>query len=323
VSALTDVVDVTAGHNYCLVLKSDGTVWGWGLNYHYGSLGDGTFNIYPFGTIVQAKGLTDVVAIDAGMRHSLALKSDGSVWAWGLDSSTQLGDGSTSNSNTPARVIGLRDVVAISGGEHHTLALKTDGTVWACGQNSDGQLGNGTFSFSQFTRSFAHQVSNLTDVVAIAAGSAHSLALKADGTVWAWGDNSKGQLGNETNDNSNIPVQVSGLTNVSAIAAGGLQSLALVENEPAPATTEPASVLTTTPVSSPSSPAPTSTVTTSPALTTAHSSISTPASSTPVAGSPGEEQNNGWWVWLVSGVAVASVVAILIIRFRTRISKFF
>ena len=157
---MTDVVSVAAGYNYSLVLKSDGTVWGWGLNYTYGVLGDGTFKVYPLGTIVQAKGLTDVVAIDAGMRHSLALKSDGSVWAWGLDRETQLGDASTDNLNIPARVIGLDNIVAIAGGLTHTLALKSDGTVWACGRNLEGELGKGTFSS---TLSFVNQVSNLTD----------------------------------------------------------------------------------------------------------------------------------------------------------------
>ena len=234
---MTDVVEAAAGFNYSLALKSDGTVWAWGLNAVYGVLGDGTFKTYPVGTIVQAKGLTDVVAIDAGMRHSLALKSDGSVWAWGLDRETQLGDASTDNLNTPTKVIGLDDMVAIAGGMNHTLALKSDGTVWACGRNLEGELGKGNFDS---TISFVNQVSNLTDVVAIAAGSIHNLALKADGTVWTWGANSYGQLGNGNNDNMASPVQVSGLTNVVSIASGGHQSLVLVQSTSSltPATSE-------------------------------------------------------------------------------------
>ena len=219
------MVGVATGFNYSLALKSNGTVWGWGLNYTYGVLGDGTFKVYPVGTIVQAKGLTEVVAIDAGMRHSLALKSDGSVWAWGLDRETQLGDASTDNLNTPTKVIGLDDIVAIAGGMNHTLALKSDGTVWACGRNLEGELGKGNFDS---TISFVNQVSNLTNVVAIAAGGTHNLALKADGTVWAWGANSYGQLGNGSNEDSSIPAKVIGLADVVSIASGGHQSLALV-----------------------------------------------------------------------------------------------
>jgi alpha-tubulin suppressor-like RCC1 family protein len=296
VSNLTDVVGVAAGYNYSLVLRSDGTVWGCGLNSTYGVLGDGPYKVYPRGTIVQASGLTDVVAIDAGMRHSLALKSDGTVWVCGTNEGGQLGDASTDNLNIPTRVIGLDNVVAIAGGLIHTLALKSDGTVWACGYNDKGQLGNGTFDI---TFSYVHQVSNLTNIVAIAAGSTHNLALKADGTVWAWGANSSGQLGNGTNDNSNIPVQVSGLTHVYAIAAGGNQSLAVVQSTP---TVTPTPALTPTSTS-------TSTLTVTPksmlTSTTTTTSTSTQESLS------GSVSINSWWVWLILGLVVVAVVGIV------------
>ena len=124
-----------------------------------------------------------MVAIAGGDSHSLALKSDGTVWAWGYNGCGQLGDGSTTNRLTPVQVSGLTGVVAIAGGGSHSLALKSDGTVWAWGCNDYGQLGDGTTT----NRLTPVQVSGLTGVVAIAGGGAHSLALKSDGTVWAWG----------------------------------------------------------------------------------------------------------------------------------------
>src|SRR6266446_1181073 len=115
-------------------------------------------------------------------------RGQGTVWAWGLNGSGQLGNGTFTNSNTPAQVSGLSGVTAIAGGAEHSLALKSDGTVWAWGYNALGQLGNGTFTGSNTPV----QVSGLSGVTALAVGFSHSLALKSDGTVWAWGFNNEG-----------------------------------------------------------------------------------------------------------------------------------
>ncbi|MZG88400.1 RCC1 repeat-containing protein, partial [Staphylococcus aureus] len=85
-----------------------------------------------------------VIAIAGGVYHTIALKSDGTVWAWGYNGYGQLGDGSTTNRSTPVQVSGLTDVIAIAGGYYHTIALKSDGTVWAWGHNEGGQLGDGS-----------------------------------------------------------------------------------------------------------------------------------------------------------------------------------
>jgi hypothetical protein len=152
------------------------------------------------------------------------LKNDGTVWAWGYNPDGQLGNRTYSDSNVPVQVLGLTGVTAIAGGGYHSLALKSDGTVWAWGRNDYGQLGNGTNSDSNVPV----QVANLTRVTAIAGGYGYrSLALKSDGTVWAWGYNYYGERGNGTTAASNVPVQVSGLTGVTAIAEGDLHSLAL------------------------------------------------------------------------------------------------
>ncbi|NMC00696.1 MAG: hypothetical protein GYA35_10490, partial [Thermoanaerobaculaceae bacterium] len=162
-------------------------------------------------------------AITGGYYHSLALKSDGTVWAWGHNNYGQLGDGTTTDRLTPVQVQNLTNIVAIAGGSSHSLALKSDGTVWAWGYNNYGQLGDGTTT----NRLTPIQVQNLTNIVAITGGGSHSLALKSDGTVWAWGYNRYGQLGDGTTTNRYVPIQVQNLTNVIAIAGGGSHSLAL------------------------------------------------------------------------------------------------
>jgi alpha-tubulin suppressor-like RCC1 family protein len=187
-------------------------LFAWGDN-DYGQLGTGTTTNYiPSYIPVQVSGLTGVTAIAGGRGHSLALKGDGTVWAWG------------DNSSTPGQVNNLTGVTAIAAGGGHNLALKGDGTVWAWGYNPNGQLGTGTTTISS---TIPVQVSGLTGVTAIAAGGNHSLAPKGDGSVWAWGYDQHGQLGNGTATDSSTPVQVSGLTGVTAIAAGEEHSLAL------------------------------------------------------------------------------------------------
>ncbi len=153
----------------------------------------------------------------AGADHSLLIGSDGSLWAWGSNSSGQLGDGTTTARTTPTPI--LTGVATLAAGSYHTLALKTDGSLWAWGYNYYGQLGDGTTT----NRSTPTQV--LTGVAAIAAGGDHTLALKTDGSLWAWGANGYGQLGDGTTTNRSTPKQV--LTGVAAIAAGGDHTLAL------------------------------------------------------------------------------------------------
>jgi alpha-tubulin suppressor-like RCC1 family protein len=223
VRGLTNVRAIAAGGYHALALRSDGTVWAWGSNNH-GELGDGT--TMDRSTTVQVTGLANVQAIAAGAGHSLALRSDGTVWAWGSNEFGELGDGTTTNRSTPVQVSGLLSVQAIAAGFDHSLALRSDGTVWAWGSNNYGELGNDSTS----NRGTPVQVSGLQSVQAIAAGSTHSLALRSDGTVWAWGANWSGKLGDGTTTDRGTPVRVLGLSDVQAIKAGGRHSLGLGSN---------------------------------------------------------------------------------------------
>jgi alpha-tubulin suppressor-like RCC1 family protein len=218
------VVAIAAKGNHNLALKDDGSVWAWGDNA-YSQLGSTTPAIGV--TPVKVSGLTDVTAIAAGYYHSLALKSDGTVWAWGRNLRGQLGNGTITDSATPVQVSGLTDVTSISAGLWHSLALKSDATVWAWGGNDSGVLGNGTSPPATYQSTQPVQVSNLTNVVSVSAGHIFNLALKADGTGWAWGNNSLGELGDGTTTNRNTPVQISGLTGIKGLSAGGFHSLAL------------------------------------------------------------------------------------------------
>ncbi|MBL0386070.1 hypothetical protein JJB07_05330 [Tumebacillus sp. ITR2] len=171
---------------------------------------------------VQKNVVTKVVAGDS---FGAVIKSDGTVWTWGLNYFGNLGDGTTRNHNTPVQVSGLTDVSAVASGNGYTLALKSDGTVWTWGWNTYGQLGDGTTE----TRLTPVKVLRLKDVVAISSGWDTSFALKSDGTVWAWGSNNYGQLGIGTQSNlaNPVPVQVVGLDHVTSIDSGFNFSLAV------------------------------------------------------------------------------------------------
>jgi len=166
------------------------------------------------------EGLDDVTTIAAGENHALAVKKDGTVWAWGLNVGGQLGDGTTEDRDMPVRVQGdLDNVIAVASQESYSLALRNDGTVWAWGRSENDILGEKS--------TVPVQVQNMNDVTAIAVGYKHALALKSDGTIWAWGRNGDGELGDGSTTSKLIPVQVKGLSNATAIAGGFYYSLAL------------------------------------------------------------------------------------------------
>ena len=164
----------------------------------------------------------NVEQIAVGGSHTLVLKSNGTVWAWGDNSYGQLGDGTTTNRTVPVQVT-LNNIIAVSVNYNYSIALKSDGTVWTWGYNSYGQLGDGTYT----NRTVPVQVTGLNGITAVSAGSGHVIALKSNGTIWAWGSNSFNQLGDDTTTNRTVPVQVTGLNGAIAVSAGDFHNISL------------------------------------------------------------------------------------------------
>lgn len=246
---LSGIKAVAAGGAHTVALKMDGTVWAWGNN-EWGQLGNNTTD--DQWTPVQVLGpggvdvLSGVKAIAAGRGHTVALKDDGTVWAWGDNRYGSLGDMTATSRTTPVQVAGLEgmgflsDIRAVAAGGEHTVVLKEDGTVCVWGRNHVGQLGLGDRTI--VNACFPIRVpdpwigGDLAGVRSIAAGYFHTVALKDDGTVWAWGWNENGQLGNDTDITAFAPIQVLGpggahiLTGANTIAAGWAHTVVLKDD---------------------------------------------------------------------------------------------
>lgn len=207
-------IAVSTGDDNTIALKSDGTVWAWGNNSK-GQLGNGSTANSNIPMPVIGLDNVKIAAISAGNSHTVALDSNGKVWAWGNNISGQLGNGSTTSSNIPLPVVGLDNVeiVAISAGRNHTVALDSAGKVWSWGYN-----------ITNVNIPVPAPVIGLDGIkiVAVSAGNDYTIALDSAGKVWSWGKNSNGQLGNGSNTNSNTPMPVMGLDSVkiTAISAG-------------------------------------------------------------------------------------------------------
>ncbi|PWU16938.1 MAG: hypothetical protein C5B50_12325 [Verrucomicrobia bacterium] len=211
------VTAIAAGTYHSLFVKSDGSLWAMGWNGS-GQLGDGTTTGADSPEQIVPAGVT---AIAGGYTHSLFLKSDGSLWAMGSNAHGELGDGTTADSTIPKQI--MSDGVArIAAGYSYSFFAKTNGSLWAVGNNSDGQLGDGTMSNAQSPEQIV-----AGGVTAIATGGTwdfHSLFLKSDGSLWAFGDNGYGELGDGTTNVSLIPEQIV-CAGVTAIACGLVHSL--------------------------------------------------------------------------------------------------
>ena len=202
VPGLHDVRAVSAGASFSLTLSADGTVRAWGNNQS-GQLGDGNAPIdHASAAVVQGLGKgSSVVRLAAGLSFGLVLERSGAVLAWGNGTSGQLGIGSQGKVSAPTQVRGLgpgSGVVAIAAGGSFALALKADGTVVAWGNNASGQLGDGTAPRDHPTPVPVAGIRPGSGIHAIAAGGSHAVAVRKDGSVLAWGNNSSGQLGDGT-----------------------------------------------------------------------------------------------------------------------------
>jgi alpha-tubulin suppressor-like RCC1 family protein len=201
--------------------SADNRVLGLGLNGS-GQLGNGGFESSSIPQLVS--GLDNVVQVDGGQNHSIALKASGKVATWGANNHGQLGNGQSGDSNVASVISSLQSVKAVQAGGDFSLALKSDGTVWSWGNDANGELGNGGQNLDVNT---PVQVSGLSAIKSISAGCDHALALQSDGSVWAWGSSSNGQVGSGSFDSVNsVPVKLN-LTGIIQISAGCLHSLAL------------------------------------------------------------------------------------------------
>lgn len=231
VPGLEGVVSIAFNQSFSMALDAGGAVWTWGENTD-GQLGHGTPpepgqpqppDAAFRDAATRVPGLTGAVAIAAGYRHALVLMEDGTVRAFGGNDEGQLGDGTfTASRNHALPVPGVTDAVKVVAGSAHSAALKRDGTVWVWGRNTYGNLGTGTAS--KQGRASAEKVPGLTDVVDIANGRDHFLAVHADGTVSSWGLGVSGQLGHGLSGKdvqSATPVKSKGVTDARAVFANG------------------------------------------------------------------------------------------------------
>ena len=202
---------VSSGGDHRIAIKTNGTMWSWGHN-GYGRLGISYNNSYEFYP-VQIGGLTTWSKVSAGLAHNAAIKTDGTIWAWGQGSSGQIGNSNTADLNSPVQIGSLTNWANVSAGFAFTVAVKTDGTLWSWGSNGYGQIGDGTTT----NRSSPVQIGSLTTWSKVAAARSAGYAIKTDGTLWSWGGNYAGGLGLGDTTHRSSPVQIGALTNWSKI----------------------------------------------------------------------------------------------------------
>jgi len=220
----TNWVYVSAGSEHSLAIKTDGTLWAWGSNIR-GQIGNNSTSGNPIDSpfqIMASNNIEPWVSVSGGGLHSLAIKEDGTLWAWGWNQNGQLGDGSVANRFEPVPIGTDTDWASVYAGGSHSLAIKEDGTLWAWGRNDLGQLGLG----DNVNQTEPTQVGTDSNWASVSAGQSHSLAIKTNGTLWAWGRNTSGQLGDDTQLHRDAPVGI-GTNDWVSVSAGGTRSLAI------------------------------------------------------------------------------------------------
>jgi alpha-tubulin suppressor-like RCC1 family protein len=224
VGGFTDWCQISAGYTQSLGIRQNGTAWAWG-GALCGQLGDNT-TISKSSPVSVVGGFTDWCQISAGPSFSLAVRTNGTAWAWGDGGVGRLGNNNSfSAQQSPVSVIGgFTDWCRVSAGGAFSLAVRQNGTAWAWGFNSNGQLGDNTTAAKSSPVSV---VGGFTDWCQISAGNSHSLAVRQNGTAWAWGYNGNGGLGTNSTVSRSSPVSVvGGFCDWCQVSAGG-HSLAI------------------------------------------------------------------------------------------------
>lgn len=231
VNSDTDWADVALGLQWTLAIKQNGTLWAWGKGNQLGT-GSSTDYYYP----VQIGVGTNWSKVAAGDTHSLGLKTDGTLWAWGSNNYGQLGNNNVPfNELAPVQVGTDTNWASVACGGYHSLAIKTNGTIWSWGRNDVGALGQGDQTDRPIPTQVLYPIGHPlygqnSDWSKVEGGGFFTLAIKTNGSLWAWGQGGNGQLGQGNNDNYLIPVVVGTETNWDKIACGAYHSLAIKTN---------------------------------------------------------------------------------------------
>ena len=221
----TNWKQVRAGYRHTAAIKTDGTLWVWGEGGN-GRLGTNAVTDKSTPVTTFAGG-TNWKQVSSGNALTAAIKTDGTLWIWGLANLGRLGNGiTTGNRATPVTTFaGGTNWKQVSGGGSHCAAIKTDGTLWTWGNGGNAQLGNNsTTNVSTPVTTFAGG----TNWKQVSAGYRHTAAIKTDGTLWTWGLGTSGQLGNATITNVSTPVTTfAGGTNWKQVSSGGSHTAAI------------------------------------------------------------------------------------------------
>ena len=206
---------VSAGTQHVMVVKSDGSLWGWGSTSG-GNLGDGTNAKLDSVVKSPKKIMTNVKSVSAGSIVSAIIKTDNSLWMCGDGTYGAIGDGTTNIRTTPVKV--MDNVASVTTSGTTTFAIKTDGSLWGWGRNSDGQVGNGTTDDTDKNH-ILKPVKIMDGVASVSMGELNvNMAIKTDGSLWTWGIGYYGLLGNGTKENKSAPVKV--MDDVAFVSAG-------------------------------------------------------------------------------------------------------
>jgi len=209
---------ISAGGAFSLALDTDGDLWAWGANAS-GQLGDATTT--SRNSPVRIKQGTKFQQIATGSAHSLAIDAAGDLWTWGRNADGQLGDGTTTNRTSPIQIKSGTKFIFVAAGNDNSFAIDEDGGLWAWGANgTGGRLGNG----STTAQNTPVAIQSDTEFVYVAASNTHTLAIDKDGDLWAWGGNNNGQHGNGTSGVRTTPVKIELTTKFEYVIAGNAHS---------------------------------------------------------------------------------------------------
>tara|TARA_R110000737_G_scaffold348165_1_gene381380 strand:- start:108 stop:1247 length:1140 start_codon:yes stop_codon:yes gene_type:complete len=207
IGALTDWASVAVGSSHSAAVKTDGTLWTWGTGSS-GQQGTGTYTSYKMSP-VQVGALTNWGSIESGFKTSFSVKTDGTLWAWGLNTIGQLGLGDLTNRSSPVQIGALTTWASVSSTKDHVLAIKTDGTMWSWGEGQEGRTGHGNGT----DLSSPVQVGVATDWAQCSAGGYHSAAVTTGGKLFTFGRGTYGATGLGITTPMYSPAQVGALTN--------------------------------------------------------------------------------------------------------------